>query len=59
VLDPAQHQMLDRIKADCAADNGLSDTGQHVLGAEHLQKPQHLDELAFAALAHAGLDQAP
>ena len=32
---------------------------QHVLGTEYLEQPQDLDELAFAALAHAGLDQAP
>ena len=51
--------MLDRVKADRATGDGLSDAGQHVLGAEYLQQPQDLDELAFAALAHAGLDQAP
>ena len=28
-LDPAQHQMLDRAKADRATRDGLSDTGQH------------------------------
>ena len=50
--------MLDRVKADCAASDGLSDTGQYVLGAEHLQQSQHLDKLTFAALAHAGFDQA-
>src|SRR5689334_14945878 len=50
--------MLDRVKADRATRDGLSDTGQHVLGAEYLQQPQHLDELAFAAFGHAGLDQA-
>ena len=57
-LDPAQHQVLDRVKADRAAGDGLSDAGQHVLGAEYLQQPQDLDELAFAALGYAGLDQA-
>ena len=58
-LDPAQHQVFDRVKADRAAGDGLLDAGQHVLGAEDLQQPQDLDELAFAALGHARLDQAP
>src|SRR5690348_5619303 len=50
--------MLDRVKADHATGDGLSDAGQHVLEAEHLQQPQHLDELAFAAFGHARFDQA-
>ena len=50
--------MLDRVKADRAAGDGLLDPGQHVLAAEDLQQSQDLDELAFAALAHAGLEQA-
>ena len=49
--------MLDRVKADCAAGDGFSDAGQHIFGAKYLQQPQDLDELAFAAFAHAGLDQ--
>src|SRR5947207_10811218 len=57
-LDPAQHQMLDRVKADHATGDGLSDAGQHVLAAEHLHQPQHLDELAFAAGGHACFEQA-
>ena len=51
--------MLDRIKADGAAGDGVADAGQYILGAEDFQQPQDLDELAFAALAHAGFDQAP
>ena len=51
--------MLDRVKADHATGDGLSDAGQHILEAEHLQQPQHLDELAFAAFGHARFDQAP
>src|SRR5271169_6147578 len=50
--------MLDRVKADHATGDGLSDAGQHVLAAEHLQQPQHLDELAFTAFGHARFDQA-
>ena len=50
--------MLDRVKADCAAGDGLSDTGQHVRRTEYLQQPQHLDKLAFTALGHAGFEQA-
>src|SRR5438105_483637 len=50
--------MLDRVKADHATGDGLSDAGQHVLAAEHLQQSQHLDELAFAAGGHACFDQA-
>ena len=45
-------------EADCAAGDGLSDTGQHVLAAEHLQQPQHLDKFASTALGHAGFEQA-
>ena len=37
--------------------SSLSDAGQHVLEAEHLQQSQHLDELAFAAFGHARFDQ--
>ena len=51
--------MLDRVKADRAAGDGLFDGGQNVLGPKHLEQPQDLDELAFAALGHARLDQAP
>src|SRR3954452_20152125 len=51
--------MLDRVKADRAAGDGLFDGGQNVLGTEYLEQPQDLDELAFAALGHARLDQAP
>jgi hypothetical protein len=50
--------MLDRVKADRTAGDGLPDAGQYILEAEDLQQPQDLDELAFAALAHTGLDQA-
>jgi hypothetical protein len=57
-LDPAQHQMLDRVKADCAASDGLSDTSQHIRRTEYFQQPQHLDKLAFTALGHAGFEQA-
>jgi hypothetical protein len=58
VLDPAQHQMLDRIEADHATGERVSDTGEHVLGAERFQEPQDLYELPLAALAHACLEQA-
>jgi hypothetical protein len=57
-LDPTQHQMLDRVKADRTAGDGLPDASQHIPEGEYLQQPQDLDELAFAALGHAGLDQA-
>src|SRR3954451_1094574 len=51
--------MLDRVKADRTAGDGLFDGSQNVLGTEYLEQSQDLDELAFAALGHAGLDQAP
>src|SRR3954452_20793184 len=51
--------MLDRVKANRAAGDGLFDGGQDVLGPEYLEQPQDLDELALAALGHPGLDPAP
>src|SRR6516162_889170 len=57
-LDPAQHQMLHGIEADCPALDGAADAGQHILEAEHLQQPQDLDILALAGFAHAGLQEA-
>jgi hypothetical protein len=50
--------MFDRIKANSASGDGLSNAGQHVLGAEYLEQPQDLNELTRAAFGHAGLDQA-
>src|SRR5713226_10720396 len=49
--------MLDRIEADHSAGYRFSDSSQHIIGAEHLQQAQDLDELALARLAHAGLEQ--
>ena len=49
--------MLDRIEADHAARDRFSDSGQHIVEAEHLQQAQDLDELTLAGLAHARLEQ--
>jgi hypothetical protein len=35
----------------------FSDRGQHIVGTEHFQQAQDLDELALARLAHACLEQ--
>src|ERR1019366_5056915 len=56
-LDPAQHQMLDRIEADHSAGYRLSDPGQHIVWTKHLHQAQDLDELPLARLAHARLEQ--
>jgi hypothetical protein len=37
--------MLDRVKADRAAGNGLFDGSQNSLGPEYLEQPQDLNEL--------------
>ena len=56
-LDPCQDDLPDRIKADGAELDGLAHRGgDHLLGGD-LQQPQHLDELALAAVAHARLQQ--
>jgi hypothetical protein len=48
--------VLDHIEADRAAGHRL-DPSDHVVAAEALQKAQCLDELPFAALAHAGFEE--
>ena len=57
-FDPAQHQMLHRIKADRAAFKGALYPGFNVRDPESLQQPQNLNELALALFAHAGLHKA-
>src|ERR1700688_1193826 len=47
----------DRIEADHVTLQRRSDSGQHIIGAEHLQQAQDLHELALAGLAHARLEQ--
>jgi hypothetical protein len=56
-LDPAQHQMLDRIEADRAARQGGANGGSDILEAERFQQTQNLHELPLASLAQAGLEQ--
>ena len=58
-LDPTQHEMLDRVEADRAAVDRVGDGGRHVLDLECLHEAQHLDKLALALLAHAGLEETP
>ena len=50
--------MLHCIEADHAAVDGIAHAGRDIADREHFQQPQHLDELAFALLAHARLEQA-
>ena len=56
-LDPRQRDQLDRIEADGAEPDRLGHGEGHDLPRHRLQQPQHLDELALAAVAHAGLQQ--
>ena len=56
-LDPRQRDQLDRIEADSAEPDRLGHGEGHDLKRYRLQQPQHLDELALAAVAHAGFQQ--
>ena len=52
LLDPAQHQVLDRIEADHAALQRLRYGGPHIVEGEALDEPQHLDVFPLAGFAH-------
>ena len=47
-FDPAQHQMLHRIKANCAAFESTLYPGFNIRDLEDLQQSQNLNELTFA-----------
>ncbi|MBC4018427.1 hypothetical protein H7965_24420 [Siccirubricoccus deserti] len=49
--------MLDSIKADGAQPQRLSDPRLHLLEAEHLQQPQHLDPFPSPRFAQPRLQQ--
>ena len=58
-FDTAEDQLLDGIEAGRTQLDGVLDRiGDEVL-VEHLHQPQHLDELPFAAVVHAGFEKAP
>ena len=57
-FDPAQHQMLHRIKANCAAFESTLYPGFNIRDLEDLQQSQNLNELTFALFTHPGLHKA-
>ena len=52
LLDPAQHQVLDRIEADHAALQRLRYGGSNIVEGEALDEPQHLDVFPLPGFAH-------
>lgn len=56
-FDPGQCDLLDGIEADCAEPDRLGHGTGHDVLRDRLHQPQHLDELALAALAHARFHQ--
>jgi hypothetical protein len=58
VLDPAQRQQFDRIKAEGATVDGILDRRRHLGQGKHLQQAQHLNELPPALLLQTSLQQA-
>src|SRR4051794_6319919 len=58
-LDPAQHQMLHGVEADCAARNGITHGRRDLLDLERLHQPQALHELALTLLTHPRFQKTP
>ena len=59
VFDLGDDELLDRIEADGAEPDRVErGRGDERLGKD-LYQPQRLDELAFAAIAHAGFQEPP
>jgi hypothetical protein len=59
VFDLGDDELLDRIEADRAEPDRVErGRGDERLGKD-LDQPQRLDELAFAAIAHAGFQEPP
>jgi hypothetical protein len=59
VFDLGDDELLDRIEADRAEPDRVErGRGDERLGRD-LYQPQRLDELAFAAIAHAGFQEPP
>lgn len=58
MLDPAQRQQFDRIKAEGAPVDGILDRRRHLGQGKHLQQAQHLNELPPALLLQTSLQQA-
>ena len=51
--------MFDRVEPDGSSFNRRADGCGHILDLEGFHEAQHLDKLAFALLAHAGLEKTP
>lgn len=58
-LDAAEDELFDGVEARRPKLDGIFDSISDEVFVKHLQQPQHLDELAFAAVAHAGFKQPP
>ena len=56
-FDPAQHQVLDGVKADRAALQRSANAGMDVFKREGLHQAQGLNKLPLALLAHARFEQ--
>lgn len=56
-LNAGQSDLLDRIESDRADPDRFGDGADHDILRDCLHQPQHLDELAFAAIAHPCLHQ--
>ncbi len=53
-FNPAQNQMLHRIKTDSATFQCAGNTCFNIRHLEYLKKPQNLNELALALFTYAG-----
>ena len=58
-VDPAQHQILDRVEAHHLESNGISYGAVDLLPPEVLHQSQHLDEVSLSSIAHPGLQPPP
>ena len=58
-LDAAEDELLDGIEAGRSQLDGIFDGIGDKVFVKHLNQPQHLDDLAFAAVAHAGFKPPP
>ncbi len=57
VLNPGDDELLDGVEADGVEPDGFERRANDDGLGKDLRQPQHLDELAFAALAHAAFQK--
>ena len=58
-FDLGDDELLDRVETDRAESDGVHRCGGNHGFGKDLHQPQRLDELAFAAIAHAGFQESP